>query len=157
MADPLDLFPMHHIRRPDLPWRSNDLTECGLSVGDRKVFSWGEARGLVNNGQSECPPMWCRTCWTTFAANGGLSPDEATGDKARVGALYRELTRSSYAQWSPLGLELRALGELVDRHREEFASILDAVRAERAIVRPRDMVDASEELRRARRKARERQ
>lgn len=136
MGDTLDLLPTRHIRQPDLPWRKNDLTECGLSADDRKTCSWVEARtGMMANGK-ERPTLLCRTCWQAFAANGGTAPDESAIDRSHIHTLYRELTRASYAQWPRLGLELRALGDLVDRHRPEFESLLAAMKAERALVRP---------------------
>jgi hypothetical protein len=126
--------PLNHIRRPQIPWRSSYVTECGRPVAELKnVISRAEALALIaKHGIKRTAFLLCMTCMTTCDQYPDWHEDPA-------GALAREFF-GAYRD-PRLSDELRALEALVAKHREEFdgylagleqATSLDAARRRRA-------------------------
>jgi hypothetical protein len=111
--------PLSHIRRPDLPWRTSRLTECGRPTADVKKFmERQEALALVKkHGIKRAAFLLCMTCMTT--AN-----QYRTWEEDPAGALAREFFGATDPKLSE---ELRALGALVNAHREEFDGFLEGL------------------------------
>jgi len=122
--------PIAHIARSPLPWRdpADNDTECGKPVsGFAKVIPWGEAVWLVKkHGMQRAAFLLCMTCCETANRYGW-----------RIRARTRENEQLTFAE-SPterigrefgkrreqMDAELRAMGELVARHREEFDDLI---------------------------------
>lgn len=105
-----------HVRRPDLPWRVSDVTECNLStdaVAD--LIDRPTCLALIANvGMPAASETVCTRCLTTTMR----WPDFDTDP---VGALGREFYGPS--QHPQLNVELRALAALVDACRPDFDAI----------------------------------
>lgn len=107
---------IHHIRRPDLPWRQSTGAECGVplaataATADRDdVLAQVDAEGVQRTtAAGVCLPCITQTTrWPPYAAD-------------PVRALARE-----YAEPDPrFAAELRALGVMVAARREEFDTLL---------------------------------
>jgi hypothetical protein len=111
--------PLSHIRRPDLPWRTSRMTECGRPIDDvKKVMERREALALVEkHGKQRAAFLLCMTCTTT-------ARQYRTWEEDPAGALAREFFGATDPK---LGAELRALGALVAAHREEFDGFLEGL------------------------------
>lgn len=111
--------PLSHIRRPDLPWRTSRMTECGRPIADvKKSMDRAEALALVaQHGKQRAAFLLCMTCMTT--AN-----QYKTWEEDPVGALAREFFGATDPK---LRDELRALGALVDAHRDDFDGFLEGL------------------------------
>lgn len=120
-ADP----PLNHIARPNLPWRDDELTECGKPAADiaGEVLTRDEAHTLVRQlGKTRFSFVTCVTCWQTAEWNHGweVSPTQVIAREAKRASQWTRGTGTN----ERLDHELRALAALVDAHREEFASYL---------------------------------
>ncbi|MFF4777562.1 hypothetical protein ACFY05_32365 [Microtetraspora fusca] len=128
--------PRDHVIRPLLPWRSpgNEITECGRPAGDvRSAITQDELKARIREmGKQRAALFTCMTCLDTAA-------NWATFQEDPVQVIYRESYTNFGGRQVYGGLkadvfadELRALAELVARHRDEFDTILaafgDAVR-----------------------------
>lgn len=109
-----------HVARPQLPWRTIELTECGLPVEPHPVITRDSYLARLRQwGQSRTRFTVCRTCAVTAA-------NYKTWDEDPVNALQREAHRHGFfAQLGDggrdlFGRELRALAALYEAHREEF-------------------------------------
>jgi hypothetical protein len=109
-----------HVLRPDLPWRRQQLTECGRPINDvTKVIDRGELTRMIRiDGIQRTSYGVCMTCletaqrWPTWAAD-------------PVAAMSREVGPS---RQNPVVLaELRAIAALVEAHREEFDDYLSGL------------------------------
>ena len=120
--------PLAHIARSPLPWRepTDNDTECGKSVADfARVISWDEALAIVRkHGQQRAAFVMCITCWQTTHRHGFRSPSgQATFEDEPTERLSREFGKRR----EQTDRELRAMAELVSRHREEFDDLLSGV------------------------------
>lgn len=106
-----------HVRRPDLPWRVNPLTECGRRLDDvRGVISREElAARLRRDGQQRTAFTVCMTCLSTVSR-------WPQWDKDPVEAMAREF--HGYRRHDRLADELRAIAAVVEAHRDEFDGYL---------------------------------
>jgi hypothetical protein len=116
-----------HIRRTDLPWRSNALTECGRPVDDcTTVITRAEAVTRWNElGAQRASFTLCMTCKDT--ANRW-----PTWDDSPAGAMARECAGYDY-RWGrgdkpAIDHDLRAAAILIEAHGDEFNEILAGVR-----------------------------
>lgn len=103
---------MKHVRRPDLPWRNSTLTECGRQLDDvAEYVSRDDVLRMINkDGKQRTAYVVCMTCLTTASS-------WPTFDQDPVASLGREFNGRRDPRFV---LELRALGLLVEQHREEF-------------------------------------
>jgi hypothetical protein len=111
--------PLDHVRRPDLPWRTSERTECGRPIND--VAKWIDRDALLARikklGKQRTGLVTCMTCWQTSARWKTFAEDP-------VDALYREVYGGSPADSHVLRAELRAIAALVDKYRNEFDDYL---------------------------------
>jgi hypothetical protein len=133
--EPEQQEPRDHILRELLPWRSEQLTECGRKAADvastitREQLVWR----VKKYGKQRTAFMVCMTCYQT--AN-----DAATWETQPGGVLSREMRRHpggivyydqqrnpethGYIRTGPhvdtLDAELHAIAQLIEAHRDEF-------------------------------------
>lgn len=112
-----------HIRRPDLPWRAAQKTECGLPLAAHPVVSLDEAKARIRDlGKVRAAFVLCMTCaetvnrWKPF-------------DSDPVQAIERECSRNYGRTADDLfRCELLALAELSRRHKEDFDALVESYR-----------------------------
>lgn len=118
--------------REALPWRDDQLTECGRPVSD--VASWITRDQLVwrvkEHGQQRTAFTVCMTCFSTAQSHGETwetHPSALISRELRRGSdgiVYNEYDRNTRQYVGPLvdllSAELHALAELIAEHREEF-------------------------------------
>lgn len=118
MSEPLD-----HIYRAVLPWRAQEMTECGRLVNDvggvisveevtRRWKEWGKQRTAFTV---------CMTCLNT--AN---YQDRWESDPAGVMRRWCSLDASNHER---MNTELRAIAALIDAHRTQFDGFVAGVAA----------------------------
>ncbi|MET0698969.1 MAG: hypothetical protein ABWY93_04835 [Mycobacterium sp.] len=114
--------PRDHVRRPDLPWRTATLTECGLQAATVKsCIDNAELQARVRvDGKRRTAYSTCITCLETAARWPAFAEDP-------VQALSREV----YAmRGNPqLAAELRALAALAGKYHDEFEDFLNGLQA----------------------------
>ena len=134
-----------HVIRATLPWRSEQLTECGRALADVASFiSRDDLIARVKaDGKTRTAFTVCITCWSTAS-------DRRTEkwETEPIAVIGREAERCgmgrTYASPTPdrerLTHELHAIAALVAAHRDEFddyiaglanTTNLDAVRRDR--------------------------
>lgn len=116
---------LSHVQRQPLPWRANGLTECGLDVTKYgPTLTRDELTVKVKaQGKTRAAMSVCMTCWqraeryfqSYYRWDEELSP------------LEREIQSARHDK-SPLVHELKAIGILVDRHRDEFNELVEDIR-----------------------------
>lgn len=120
------LGPLDHVARPPLPWREAVITECGLPAAGHPVISRDEFVNRVRKlGKTRAMMVTCVTCWNTATR-------WCTWETDPVQRLMRETYGASrYAtggdRQALFRAELRAIAELVARHRAEFDGIMAAL------------------------------
>lgn len=122
--------PISHIARSPLPWRAatdND-TECGKPVAEfAHVITWDEAIALVvKHGRQRAAFLLCMTCTSTsqrwmMRNDGTRSEGQCTFEDMPTERLSREFGKRR----EQTDRELRAMGELVTRYRDEFDALMD--------------------------------
>ena len=117
--------PLAHVARSPLPWRdpADNDTECGKAVTEfAKVISWDEAIALVKrHGAQRAAFILCMTCVETTRRWGFR---EEQGQCSFDGQPTDRLSREFGKRREQTDRELRAMGELVTRYREEFDDLL---------------------------------
>lgn len=104
---------LEHVRRPNLPWRTFDLTECGLDT-DRPVISRAElAAKWKAQGQQRAALTTCMTCLDTARR-------WPSWDEDPVRCLGRETYGGRRGHEDVFRAELRAIELLVEAYRDEF-------------------------------------
>lgn len=113
-----------HVVRAQLPWRTDQLTECGRELNDVASFiTRDQLIGRVKeHGQQRTAFTVCMTCWTTASSH------RYNWNSDPIATIAREASRcgGSYGHASPspersqLVAELRAIAALIDAHRDEF-------------------------------------
>lgn len=124
-----------HVIRARLPWRTDDLTECGRPVEDvgstitREQLRWR----LKQYGQQRTAFTVCMTCW-------GVARSEDVWETNPTGMISRDMRRGRgaivyYDYQRPvdgvpqqptgphvdrLSVELHAIAEMIAAHRDEF-------------------------------------
>lgn len=141
--------PLDHVIRAPLPWRSEQLTECGREVSDvaAAITQQQLVARVKEYGKQRTAFTVCITCWSTASSH------RETWESDPIAVLYRETLRAGATHVMPrsdrpervvLTAELRAIGALIEAHRDEFdqyiagladTANLDAVRRERSAKR----------------------
>ena len=129
----VDQQTVDHILRPRLPWREDDLTECGRPAHDVKsTITVEELQERIKRlGQQRTAFTICMTC------NGRASSFSETWENHPIGVLVRELQRVGVYAPTPgypvkpatarMVRELRAIAALIAEHREEFDGYVQGV------------------------------
>jgi hypothetical protein len=112
---------LNHVLRAKPPWRSWNVTECGLSPVGRSIVTLDELEARVKKiGLQRAQFLMCLTCWNTARWY-------TTWEHNPV----RVYARDFDAQYSPraslLRRELEALGALYRAHAAEFEEIMAAM------------------------------
>lgn len=122
-----------HVIRARLPWRTDDLTECGRALDDvathitREQLLWR----IKQDGQQRTAFTICITCWQTSNSHSRATwetqPSEMLARESRrgrSGIVYYEYQRDGRPPTGPhvdrLSAELHAMAALIEAHREEF-------------------------------------
>jgi hypothetical protein len=116
-----------HVARSPLPWRTIELTECGLPVEAHPVITRDSYLARLREwGQDRTRFTVCRTCAQTAA-------NYKTWEEDPVNAIQREAHRHGFFAREADGgrdlftRELRALTALVEAHREEFDAYVEGL------------------------------
>ncbi len=121
-----------HVIRATLPWRSEQLTECGRALDDVATFITRDeliAR-VKTDGKTRTAFTVCITCWNTASDR-----RNETWETEPIAVIGREAERCGmgrvYAAQTPererLTTELRAIAALVAAHRDEFDEFIAGV------------------------------
>lgn len=122
MADEL---PLEHVIRPQLPWRQDELVECGKKPGEHAITRDAFIAKVRKQGKTRAAMTTCMTCFETAQR----WPDWNTNPVAVVAREVKNVTyRGNTSEESPLRDELRAIELLIEAHPEEFAETLAALR-----------------------------
>lgn len=111
---------LDHVRRPDLPWRRSQLTECGRALNDvnryierdellKRLADWGKQRTSLHT---------CMTCWETSSRWPVFETDPV---KALSREFYGGRADPRFAA------ELRALAALAGEYADEFQGYLEGL------------------------------
>lgn len=121
---------LFHVKRGDLPWRTATLTECGIKIDKNPTITRGELLERIRRkGDRKTELQCCQTCWST-SNRYHWGHNERDTDEEMMWTLHREIQRPRRAAHDGhLGPELRALGLLVDVHREEFEELVQSAQA----------------------------
>ncbi|MDO3312384.1 Uncharacterised protein [Mycobacteroides abscessus subsp. abscessus] len=113
-----------HVTRAQLPWRADELTECGRQLNDVATYITRDqliAR-VKEHGQQRTAFTVCMTCWNTASShryNWNSDPIATIAREAgRCGGSYGHASPSP--ERSQLVAELRAIAALIEAHRDEF-------------------------------------
>ena len=119
-----ELGDITHIERPNLPWRSDRKTECGLDADRHPTWTREEAFSVkADLGSRRFMMLSCMTCASTADRHTTWEEDPAsciTRHASRMGTRYGkpDTERRLFAD------ELRAIAALVEYHREEFDALV---------------------------------
>ena len=117
---------LDHVARPNLPWRHDVLTECGLTeMSAQRVLTRAAFEDKVKRqGKTRSAMTTCMTCWQTASRWKDWSQAPS------------EVMRREMPAWSSplhphnrLDAELRAIAALIEAHREEFDGFLRGLAA----------------------------
>lgn len=117
--DPADKLPIEHALQPDLPWRAADRTDCGRPVSDvAAVISRAEMAAKFRRlGKQRAAYTTCMTCLNNIGRWPATWADDPVAVMARMFHGWRNGD-------DRLRDELRALGALVEAHRDEFEGFM---------------------------------
>ncbi len=121
---------LFHVRRGDLPWRASTLTECGLKLSANLSITRDELIARVKkNGQRKTELVACSTCFSTTQRYWGGADPVTQEDRETLWNLEREVNRHDRSGESKKRLlaDMRAIGMLVARHREEFEELCEDI------------------------------
>jgi hypothetical protein len=113
-----------HILRAQLPWRASRLTECGMLAAF--VHSAKPTEEVVEL-YHEDKTLVCATC-VQFQRSGFSIHQESPLEREVAWSRRNRRRKDHFIDW-----ELKAIGELVARHQEEFARLVAALQAENTI------------------------
>lgn len=104
-----------HVLRAKLPWRNEELTECGRPVSDvASTITIGSFMvRLKKYGQQRTAFTMCMTCWHTCGHQAQWSTNP-------VGVMHRWTERARDREGDRMTTELRAVAALIEAHRDEF-------------------------------------
>lgn len=137
-------MPRDHVIRARLPWRDDDLTECGRPINDVATTITADQLKwrLKEHGQQRTAFTVCITCWTTCRDR---SRDSWEANPASLlmrdmhrsahGIIYFDYARSADGQnvrtgphVDRLAAELHAIAKMIEAHRDEFDERVAAAR-----------------------------
>lgn len=120
-------YPVDHIERPRLPWRTDDgsrMTECGYAAGKVSTVTREEFhKRLKEFGPQRLALLTCMTCMQT-------AQRWATWEEDPRQAVDREISWEGCGRFradqrgTRLMNELNAIALLIQRHRQEFDWLL---------------------------------
>lgn len=104
-----------HVERPLLPWRDEDLTECGLSASNHPTITRDELKVKVKReGKTRALYTTCQTCFATAQRH-------PTWEEDPVGRVQREVNLwGRDDKYQRVRQELEAIALLIEAHRGEF-------------------------------------
>lgn len=109
-----------HVERPPLPWRDEELTECGLTASNHPTITREELLAKVRReGKQRSQITTCQTCWNTAQRHPTWADDPAGRLERELGSSWGGDTRRPRAN-----RELRAIELLIAAHRAEFDALL---------------------------------
>lgn len=116
--------PVRHVDRPVPPWEDSPVTMCGRTHTDVQVVVTREAASKLARkiGVQRAGVFLCLSCIDRLRYRGGV------WERKPVEVTQWWLERHQYrqtAQSERAAVTLLALGQLVDRHREEFEALRD--------------------------------
>lgn len=115
-----------HVVRATVPWRSDQLTECGRPLSDvAAVISADELDSRITKfGEARAAFTVCTMCWPTAVGAPRWDADP-------VAVLDRETRRAQRApgrrEHQQLRTELLAIAALIDAHRQEYGSTIQGL------------------------------
>lgn len=118
-------MPLEHVLRPMLPWREEQLTECGKQPNEHAITRDVFIVKVNKQGKKRAAMTTCMTCFETAQR----WPDWNTNPVAVVAREVRNVTYWGHQDESPLRDELRAIALLIEAHPEEFADTLAALKS----------------------------
>ena len=111
----LELGDLTHIERAPLPWRTARITECGLSAERHPTWTREEAHEIRKRlGVTRFVMHACMTC--NLASNRHATWD--TDPRACIMRYAGDRRHDEFVH------ELRAIATLIERHREEFDTLV---------------------------------
>lgn len=145
--------PRDHVIRENLPWRDEQLTECGRAANDvASTITREELRARVKkHGSQRTAFTVCMTCYNTV----GHAPqwaDNPTGvinrERGTSPIVYHKWEKDgngSHAQTGPhvdqISIELHAIAELIAAHRDEYDQRVTAARDSALFTHRRQQAD----------------
>lgn len=120
---------LFHIARATVPWRDDELTECGRPLAGLPVVITRAdylERNPANPGRYQLLADGCRVCQETAIKYRSWSakPTDVLARACETELFVRTARVGSFGR---LDQELLALAALVDRHRDEYRLLLDLV------------------------------
>lgn len=123
----LEPLTLAHVERPMPPWRDPGLkmTECGLPAAGHPVITREAFAAKVEHlGQQRSMMTTCVTCWNTARR----WPDWAASPVACIQRETHHASRYNFNAGDPdFRRELLAIAELIARHPDEFAAIMEGL------------------------------
>lgn len=120
-----DDMPLEHVLRPMLPWRDDQMTECGKVPNEHAITRDLFIAKVRKQGPKRAALTTCMTCFETAQR----WPDWNTNPVAVLAREVKAVTyRGQAAHELPLVDELRAIALLIEAHQEEFADTLAALK-----------------------------
>lgn len=128
--------PVDHILRPQLPWRSASITECGYNAEKVSALSREDYFARVKAiGKQRSAMLTCMTCAGTAERWGTWEDDPRRAIEREV---QWEAGWSRADRGNQLRDELVAIAALIEAHREEFDAIIDATQQKRDWIAQKD-------------------
>jgi hypothetical protein len=110
-----------HIERPNLPWRNERRTECGLDAERHPTWTRAEAVAKFKElGQQRFSLFVCMTCKGTAERHATWEDDPASC----MARYARPVLGNADDAHRLICAELRAIALLVEAHRDEFDAVL---------------------------------
>lgn len=130
-----------HIDRPNLPWRDDWMTECGLREEDFSVPCEEAIAFVKERGKTRAMMVLCQTCVNTSSRHsavdryGDLPRQPSTWANNPLGVMSRYVehaqrgnyTKKRQSDYDRMRDELHAVSALVEAHQEEFDGYLAGV------------------------------
>ena len=114
--------PAVHIERRPLPWRGPMRTECGRVLPVEGAISAEQALAdITKHGSKRMAFVLCMTCLDRGQYHG---PFRQRGPETPSAIIAREVDPWRGRGTDEMDRDLRAIGALVDRHREEYEALL---------------------------------
>lgn len=114
-----------HIERPNLPWRNECSTECGLDAVKHPTWTRAEAIAKFKElGRQRFSLFVCMTCFNTANRHSTWEEDPASCMLRYCEKHSMRWRRDDDGEHRHFADELRALAMLVEAHRAEFDELV---------------------------------